>query len=182
MNIFLLIKVYLTLNNQLTIRCDDGCRHGVLEAWVERNYDDDNFVTMAGEICEKLDDERASCWEGIGGGLYTRMSQSVWANGQKRIYALPEVSNACEHIAESLPESKRHDAIEWCQDGAFRHYADALTTSLDDDDYVKEFPGFCDPPPLQHDAHLLEHCHEAQVRTDVLSIFIQYSIDVFGCF
>ena len=167
MNIFLLIKVYLTLNNQLTIRCDDGCRHGVLEAWVERNYDDDNFVTMAGEICEKLDDERASCWEGIGGGLYTRMSQSVWANGQKRIYALPEVSNACEHIAESLPESKRHDAIEWCQDGAFRHYADALTTSLDDDDYVKEFPGFCDPPPLQHDAHLLEHCHEAQVRTDV---------------
>jgi hypothetical protein len=135
----------------------------VLEAWVKRNYDDPHFVTMAGSICERLDDERASCWEGLGAGLMEQLGMAVWANGDERILALPSVAEQCEHICEGLPETMERDAIEWCQDGAFRHYMNALTETLSDDAFLKEFPKFCEPTALHRDAHLLEHCHEAQV-------------------
>lgn len=141
--------------------CNDGCREGILQAWLVKHWDDEGVAAEAKAICKNLDDMGESCWAGLGAGLFTVQANEVVQRGQHPQTAFRNVSEECRKIAEGLDEATRTTAQEWCVEGAFRHYAGTVTANATDAEYAASFIALCQPDLLD-DATLVPKCHAAQ--------------------
>jgi hypothetical protein len=162
-----LFKAYAMCPENL---CNDGCRHGILLSWVSNHWDDDSvdsdgremvIGTESRTICAELDDMGESCFGGLGAGLFSVAANAASRDGVHPQTVFKNVWNECGEIVSGLEDAFRLTAQDWCIEGAFKHYAGAITANLSDTDYANSFASLCDPA-LIDDSSLLPKCHAAQ--------------------
>jgi hypothetical protein len=162
-----LFKAYAMCPENL---CNDGCRHGILLSWVSNHWDDDSvdsdgrevvIGTESRTICSELDDMGESCFGGLGAGLFSVAANAASRDGVHPQTVFKNVWNECGEIVSGLEDAFRLTAQDWCIEGAFKHYAGAITANLSDTDYANSFASLCDPA-LIDDSSLLPKCHAAQ--------------------
>ncbi len=149
--------------------CNDGCREGVLQAWVGMHWSD-HKTTADGQpkvigveaktICRELGDVTESCYGGLGAGLFTVEANRAAKAGAKAATAFRAVAAHCAEISAHLDDATRATAADWCVDGAFRHFAGAVTANCTDATYPATFVSLCDPAAIG-DAALQLKCHTA---------------------
>jgi hypothetical protein len=162
-----LFKAYAMCPENL---CNDGCRHGILLSWVSNHWDDDAvdsdgremvIGTESRTICAELDDMGESCFGGLGAGLFSVAANAASRDGVHPQTVFKTVWSECGEIVSGLEDAFRLTAQDWCIEGAFKHYAGAITANLSDADYASSFAALCDPA-LIDDSALLPKCHAAQ--------------------
>lgn len=162
-----LFKAYAMCPENL---CNDGCRHGILLSWVSNHWDDDSvdsdgremvIGTESRTICAELDDMNESCFGGLGAGLFSVAANAASRDGKHPQTVFKEVAHECGEIVSGLEDAFRLTAQDWCIEGAFKHYAGAVTANLTDSAFAAAFPALCDPE-LIDDSQLLPKCHAAQ--------------------